>query len=303
LAAHPFGHSLADVIPGLLKTLLGGFLMGTADLIPGVSGGTIALVLGIYRRLVSSIKQGSSALGAIIRLAWAEAGRHLRAVEWGFIIPLLVGIVAAVVLLSRFLEHQLETRPVILAAAFFGLVLASTVYAWRMIEHPTGRQAAIAAVVGIVLFTLLGFGPSEAASDPGLLIFAASGALAVCAMILPGISGSLTLVLIGMYGAALAAVTSRDIASILALLAGATIGLALFSQFLNWALDRHHDTVLAAMVGLLAGSLRILWPWPDGLEGAALGPPGPDWPPAILAAGLGMLVIVGISRLAGSPRN
>lgn len=286
------------MLPGLLKTLFGGFLMGTADLIPGVSGGTIALVLGIYRRLVSSIKEASSALGAMIRLDWADAGRRLRSVEWGFVLTLGVGILTAVVLLSNFLERQLETRPVILAAAFFGLVLASTVYAWRMIDRPGPRQWLVAGIVGIALFSLLGFGPSQTAVDPGLLVFAASGAVAICAMILPGISGSLTLVLIGMYGAALGAVTSRDFGSILALLAGAAVGLALFSQFLNWALDRHHDIVMAAMVGLLAGSLRILWPWPDGLEGPSLGVPGAEWPLAILAAGLGMLVIVAISGLA-----
>jgi putative membrane protein len=286
------------VIPDLLKTLLGGFLMGTADLIPGVSGGTIALVLGIYRRLVASIKEVSSALGSMFRLAWSDVGRHLKAVEWGFIIPLGVGIVAAVVLLSSFLEHQLEARPVILAAAFFGLVLASTVYAWRMIDQPSARSAVITATVGVVLFMLLGFGPAQTAADPSLIVFAASGALAVCAMILPGISGSLTLVLIGMYGAALGAVTSRDFGSILALLAGAAVGLALFSQLLNWALSRHHDIVLAAMVGLLAGSLRILWPWPDGLNGPGLGAPGAEWPLALLAAGIGMLAIFAISRIA-----
>lgn len=272
--------------------------MGTADLIPGVSGGTIALVLGIYRRLVASIKEGSSALGSIVRLAWSDVARHLKAVEWRFIIPLGVGIVAAVVLLASFLEHQLEARPVILAAAFFGLVLASTVYAWGMISQPSARHAAITGAVGVILFVLLGFGPAQTAANPSLIVFAASGALAICAMILPGISGSLTLVLIGMYGAALGAVTSRDIASILALLAGAAVGLAIFSQLLNWALARHHDTVMAAMVGLLAGSLRILWPWPDGLDGPALGAPGSDWPLALLAAGIGMLAIVAISRVA-----
>ncbi len=286
------------MIPEFFKTLLGGFLMGTADLIPGVSGGTIALVLGIYRRLVASIKEGSSALGSIVRLAWSDVARHLKAVEWRFIIPLGVGIVAAVVLLASFLEHQLEARPVILAAAFFGLVLASTVYAWGMISQPSARHAAITGAVGVILFVLLGFGPAQTAANPSLIVFAASGALAICAMILPGISGSLTLVLIGMYGAALGAVTSRDIASILALLAGAAVGLAIFSQLLNWALARHHDTVMAAMVGLLAGSLRILWPWPDGLDGPALGAPGSDWPLALLAAGIGMLAIVAISRVA-----
>lgn len=291
------------MLPSLLKNLLGGFLMGTADLIPGVSGGTIALILGIYERLVASVKQASSALGSLLRLAWADMGDHLRRVDWSLVIPLGVGILSAVVLLSSFLERQLQARPVILAAAFFGLVLASTVFAWRMIRRPAARHGLIALAVGAVLFIVLGATGSETVADPGLLVFFGSGAVAVCAMILPGISGSLTLVLLGMYGAALGAVTSRDYASILALVAGAAVGLALFSQFLNWALDRHHDTVLAGMVGLLAGSLRILWPWPDGLESPALGAPGGEWPLAILAACIGALAVAAISRIANGSRR
>lgn len=292
------GAYSALVLATFLRSLVGGFLMGTADLIPGVSGGTIALVLGIYQRLVTSIKGGSSALGSLLRLDLSGAKEHLGSVDWRLLLPLLVGIATAVVSLSSFLEHQLEARPVILSAAFFGLVIGSVVVAWRIIESARAAHMLITAVVGAILFTALGLGGSEVATDPGLVVFFAAGALAICAMILPGISGSLVLVLVGMYAAALAAVTSRDLAAILALGLGAIVGLALFSQILHWALTSHHDAVVAAMVGLMLGSLRILWPWPDGVGSPTLTAPGPDWPAAVMATLIGVAVVFGISRLA-----
>lgn len=287
------------MIATFIRSLVGGFLMGTADLVPGVSGGTIALVLGIYQRLVASIRRGSSAIGSVLRLDWGEAKANLTKVEWSLLFPLLAGILTAVVLLASFLEHQLATRPIILAAAFFGLVIGSVLVAWRMIDNPRLTHLVIATGVGLALFAALGVGGSGEAVSPGLLVFFASGALAVCAMILPGISGSLILVLVGMYAAALSAVTARDWASILALGSGAVVGLGLFSQVLHWALTRHHDTVVASMVGLMLGSLRVLWPWPEGVESAALGLPGSDWPWALIASAVGFVAVSIISRLAG----
>ncbi len=288
------------MLANILRSLFGGFLMGTADLVPGVSGGTIALMLGIYQRLVASIKEGSSALGSALRFDWAGAGRHLRDVEWAFLVPLLVGILTAVIVLASFLEHQLETRPVILAAAFFGLVVGSVVVAWGMIRLRRPTHLVVATLVAAGLFVLLGAGGSEHVGSPGLPVFFGAGALAVCAMILPGISGSLILVLVGMYAAALGAVTARDWTAVLALALGAVVGLAVFSQLLHRALERHHDLVVAAMVGLMAGSLRILWPWPEGVRSAALAVPGADWPGALLASLLGAATVYLITHLAGS---
>ena len=122
--------------------------------------------------------------------------------------------------------------------------------------------------------------------------------IAICAMILPGISGSLMLVLIGMYPAVLGAVNDRDFAAVGIFVLGAVIGLALFSQILHWALANYHDVVLAGLIGLMAGSLRILWPWPDGVEGGALAAPGSDWPTALIAALIGLGVVLLISRLS-----
>jgi putative membrane protein len=285
----------------ILRSLVGGFLMGTADLVPGVSGGTIALVIGIYERLVDSIREGSSALGAILKADVVGFRRHLGRVEWVFLVPLLLGILTAVITLASLLAHQLEERPTILAGLFFGLVLGSVVVAWRLLRDPNPIHLVVGAVVALILFALLGLGDGDTAvAEPSLIAYFAAGALAICAMILPGISGSLILLLIGMYAPVLAAVNDRDFLVVGVFALGAIVGLAIFSQVLHWALHRHHDLILAALVGLMAGSLRVVWPWPEGVESAALGAPGDDWLTVTVAGVVGFAVVFVIARLAPS---
>ena len=285
------------------KSFAGGLLMGTADLVPGVSGGTIALILGIYERLVASIREGSSALGSLSRGDIEGVKRHLNRIEWVFLSWLLGGILVAVFLLSSFLEKQLEERPTILAAAFFGLVLGSVAIAWGLLKSHARSHYVVAIAVGTVLFVLLGLGETTTATAPGLLAFIGAGALAISAMILPGISGSLILVLIGMYASVLGAVNDRDFARIALFVIGAVLALALFSQVLHWALKSHHDVVLAGLIGLMIGSLRILWPWPDGVGGGALSSPGDDWVAALVAALAGLATVFLIGRLKMGPET
>ena len=282
----------------LIRTLLGGFLMGTADLVPGVSGGTIALVLGIYERLVNSIREGSSALGSLLRADTSGFTGHLRRVEWLFLVPLLAGILLAVVSLASFLDRQLEQNPTILAALFFGLVLGSLAIAWRLLRDPAVTHLVLVVFVGLGLFSLLGLGEETLVRDPSSLAFFGAGALAICAMILPGISGSLILLLVGMYAAVLDAVDRRELAVVAVFAAGAVVGLGLFSQVLHWALRKHHDVILAILVGLMAGSLRVLWPWPDGVDSTALGAPADDILAVAVAAVAGFAVVFLVSRLA-----
>lgn len=274
--------------------------MGAADLVPGVSGGTIALVIGIYERLVASIREGSSALASLVRGRPRWFVEHLKRVEWWFLVPLLLGILTAVISLASVLEHQLETNPTIMAGGFFGLVVGSVLIAWRLIRHPQREHVLIALVVGVGLFLLLGLGEEASLTDPGLLLFFGAGALAICAMILPGISGSLILLLIGMYAAVLEAVNERDFLSVGVFALGAITGLAIFSQILHWALRHQHDNVLASLVGLMAGSLRVLWPWPGGVDSSALGAPEGDLLAVTLAAAVGFGFVFLISRLAAS---
>lgn len=272
--------------------------MGAADLVPGVSGGTIALVLGIYERLVASIREGSLALGAVLRGRWGGFKDHLGRVEWALLVPLLAGIALAIISLSALLEHQLETNPTILAGGFFGLVVGSVVIAQGLLRRPEWIHAGIALGVGGILFWLLGLGDDTTVSDPSLLVYFASGALAICAMILPGISGSLILLLIGMYPNVLGAVNDRDFVALGVFTLGAIVGLALFSQVLHWALSRFHDLVLAGLIGLMAGSLRVVWPWPEGVDSAALAPPGDDVVQVTIAAVIGFGFVFLIARLA-----
>ena len=281
-----------------------GLLMGLADLVPGVSGGTIALVLGIYPRLVHSIRSGSSALGCFVRGDVRAGIGWLGRVEWLLLVPLSAGILLAVVLLAGTTEQLLHDHPTPVAALFGGLVAGSVLVAWRMLERRDLKVHVTAVASAATFFILLGVreGLTEEtvtqASEVTALAFFLSGAVAVCAMILPGISGSLILVLLGMYGPVLAAVDDRELGSLAFLLAGATLGLALFSQLLDRALSRYHDQVLAVLIGLMAGSLRVLWPWPSGLEGATLGAPDHDRIWAVTLALLGIGVVVGLNRLA-----
>lgn len=282
----------------VLRTLAGGFLMGTADLVPGVSGGTIALVLGIYERLITSVKEGSRALAAAVRVDFARMRLHLGAVEWAFLVPLLVGILTAVALLSGVLETQLEERPALLAGLFLGLVLGSVVIAWRLLHEPNLSHVIIAIVVAAGLALLLGIGEGAIPESPSGLVFFGAGALAICAMILPGISGSLILVLVGMYAPVLGAVNDRELLLVAVFVAGAVVGLAFFSQILYWALEHHHDALMAGLVGLMAGSTRVLWPWPDGVTGPGLGPPADGWPWVVVAMLVGMVAVSALSRVA-----
>ena len=279
------------------RSALGGFLMGTADLVPGVSGGTIALVLGIYERLVGSVKEGSSALGSMLKGDLDGLRSGLRRVDWLFLLPLIVGVLAAVALLAGFLERQLEERPAVVAGVFLGLVLGSVFIAWGLMKAASGRHMVVTAAVGAALFLLLGFGEGRGGADPSLPAYFGAGALAVCAMILPGISGSLILLMIGMYAPVLGAVASRELVAVGAVAAGAIAGLAVFSQILHWALKNHHDNVLAALIGLMAGSLRVLWPWPEGVQSAALGAPGADWAIVLVSLAAGWAAVLAISRL------
>lgn len=278
--------------------------MGAADVVPGVSGGTVALVVGIYERLIDSVRAGSSALGHAIRLDWPGTKEWLRKVEWSFIIPLGIGILLAVVTLAGLLEDLLHDYPVQMAGLFTGLIAGSVVISARLVRTWTPGRFVMLAGVALVVFALLGLrgGVDEdavaQAVDPELWAFFFAGAIAICAMILPGVSGSFLLVLMGMYTALLGAVTDRDIGTLAIFSIGCVVGLALFSQLLSWALHHHHDTVMAALIGLMAGSMRVLWPWPGGLDSTALGMPDEHLAATLVLAVVAFAVVVAVGAYA-----
>ncbi len=297
-----------------LLTILRGFCMGAADIVPGVSGGTVALVFGIYSQLLDNVRRGAKAIGSAVKLDFVGARRHLISVEWGFLLPLVGGIGVALVSLASVIEGQLEERPEAMAGLFSGLVAGSIIVAWGLLSRRGSSELAIMLGVGVVAFALLGF-QSGPAADPPIWAFFGAGAIAICAMILPGISGSFLLLMMGMYAAVLGAVHDRassDLLDLAVFAAGATVGLALFSTGLGWMLDHYHDQVLAVLIGLMIGSFRVLWPWPHGvglisdvesesIRGTGLELPGDGQllAPVALAA-VAFVLVVGVSQLAGS---
>lgn len=287
-----------------LLHLVRGFAMGSADIVPGVSGGTVALVLGIYERFIASLRAGSKALTLLVRRDVAGFREWMAAVEWAFIIPLGIGILAAVLTLARVISDLLHDRPEMMSSVFLGLVAGSVVVAWRLIRKPRIEHALLIAVAGVIIFVLLGVrsGTGEESvsqiAEPALWAYFIAGAIAICAMVLPGVSGSFLLVIMGMYGPVLAAVTERDPLVLGIFMLGAVVGLALFSQILHLALQRAHDIVLAVLIGLMAGSIRVLWPWPDGVDSTELGSPTGDWMVALGLGAVAFVVVVVVARFA-----
>jgi putative membrane protein len=285
--------------------------MGAADVVPGVSGGTLALLFGIYDRLLAAISDGSHALGRFIRGDVRGGLRRLGGVDWWFLVPLLVGLLTTVVLLAGVIEGALVDHPEPMAGLFLGLVVASVVVARRPVAW-TGRRFGGAALVALVVFAGLGYQGAPIA-DPSIAMLLASGAVAVCAMVLPGISGSFLLLILGMYSAVIGMVDERLILDTAVFGIGAVVGLACFSSILAGLLQRRHDDVLAVMVGLMVGSLRVLWPWPHGVgvvsrhTDVAVGGADLGWPdtasgmvaPTALAVAAVVLVL-GVDRLASS---
>jgi len=295
-----------------IRQVARGVLMGAADVVPGVSGGTVALLLGIYTRLIDTVRSGAGVLTALLRGKWGETWDRLRRFDWWFAVPLVVGIVVAVAALSSVIDELLSDEPEAMAGLFFGLVAASVVVAWQIMNRPGIGLALGALAVGGLFFWLLGL-QSGPVADPSALVLFGSGIVAVSAMLLPGISGAFVLLMIGVYPAAIGAVDDRSWADLATLGIGAVVGLALFSNLIGRVLDRWHDPTLAVMVGLLLGSLRVLWPWPAGVgvisrhaheavDGTGLGwaPAADLWLPAVLAVAAASLVIA-LSRLQRSP--
>jgi len=242
-----------------IRLFLTGFSMGVADLIPGVSGGTIAFLSGIYEELIFSIKQVTG--GTLRLILQGKIADALKSIPFPFLIPLGVGLLTAVFTLANVLSYLLETFPVFVWSFFFGLVLASTVIvmkrvvAWDFIDKVSFVVAAIGAYI------LVGLVPVETPNT--LLAFFLAGAVAICAMILPGISGSFILLLLGKYQQILAAVTQRDVLTLAVFAAGCAVGIALFSRVLSWVFKRYHDISVAILAGFMLGSVRKIWPWKE----------------------------------------
>lgn len=245
-----------------LLVTLKGMAMGAADVVPGVSGGTIAFITGIYEELLGSLR---SITPLTLALVWRRGpGIFWRAVNGNFLLALLSGIAFSLFSLARLISYCLENYPVLVWAFFFGLIIASVVYILRQLEGWSWREAAALSLGTIFALAISVAKPAELPDDWWMVFL--SGSIAICAMILPGISGSFILLLMGMYPVFLNALKTVDLLLLGCFFAGCACGLLLFSHLLYWLLRRYHNVTLALLTGFLVGSLNVIWPWKQTLE-------------------------------------
>jgi putative membrane protein len=238
-----------------LRLFFTGFAMGAADIVPGVSGGTMAFILGIYETLIDAIKSFDlTAIRLALGLKFKALFEHI---PFGFLIALGLGILAAIVTLSNLLGTALENEPALVFSFFGGLVLASIVAIGVKLKWTVATI--ISLVIGTVFaYVLVGLNPLQNVDHTPVVLFF-SGTVAIMAMILPGISGSFILLILGQYAFVLNAVRTSDIVSIGSLALGCVVGIVLFSRVLSWLLHHYEQITIAALVGFMVGSLRKIW--------------------------------------------
>lgn len=240
-----------------------GVAMGAADVVPGVSGGTIAFISGIYDELVDSLKRLNP--GALKVLFADGPAAFWARINGSFLTILFAGVLTSVVSLARVVRFALENHPLYIWSFFFGLILASALYIMRRQPHWGPRQL-LGLTAGAAAAALCAFAsPQTLAATPVAVFFA--GMLAICAMILPGISGSFILLLIGIYPAIISAISDFQLSILVVFAAGAALGLMAFSHVLSWLLHHHRATTLSVLIGFLWGSLAVVWPWKQVREG------------------------------------
>jgi len=242
-----------------LLLVLKGMGMGAADVVPGVSGGTIAFITGIYEELINSIK--SINLQAIKFLFSFKLAEFWKAINGTFLLSVFIGIGISVFSLAKGLEYLLHHYPILVWSFFFGLIVASAIYVARSIKE-WNLGTILSGIAGIAIaYAITVLSPAEANTSYWFVFV--SGMIAICAMILPGISGSFILVLLGMYKFILGAVGDMNMAVILTFLIGAAIGIIAFSNVLSWLLKKYHDLTIAMLAGFMVGSLNKVWPWKE----------------------------------------
>ncbi|WP_201565541.1 DUF368 domain-containing protein [Psychrobacter immobilis] len=288
------------------KQLLGvyfkGMAMGAADIVPGVSGGTIALIAGIYERLINALGSIGPSLWRVFRQDGGIKGLLAvwRQVDATFLLCLLLGIATSFVTLAGIIKHLLDNEPLLIWSFFFGLVVAtvfillSEIKRWNM-----GR--AVLFVIGIAAAVIISSLP-VLTTTPSLPYLFFAGAIAICAMILPGISGSFILLLMGAYDTVLEAVHTHNFTIILTVMAGMVTGLLLFTRALKWLLSHYYQATLTLLTGFIAGSLVKVWPWKTDALGTLNSeaitnvmpwqyPTGPQWLTTIGLMALGAVLV------------
>lgn len=279
----------------LIVNAVRGGLIGLAELVPGVSGGTIALVTGVYERILYNANVFLDGVKALPKDR-SKAGDRFKSVDWWLLIPMLVGMGAIVVFLAGPMERFVTDQPVASRSLFMGMVIASISVPLSMIhwKEPGAKLSKVLPVMAVfAVATFFGTGFTSAPQDnPNLIWVFLAAAIAICALVLPGVSGSFFLLAVGLYGATLGAVDERNFTYLGVFALGALTGIVLFVRLLEKMLTEHRTVTLAAMSGLLLGSLRALWPWQD--SDANLLAPTDQIGLAIGLFALGLLIVVGM---------
>lgn len=289
-----------------LQWLIKGLAMGAADVVPGVSGGTLAFILGIYERLLAAISSiDTAAVKLLLKGRFSALWQHI---DGTFLLCLFSGILLSIFSLANVISYLLEHRPVPLWAFFNGLILASLPLLLRSVSWSAARLLLL--VLGIVFAVAVGM-LAPVQLQPAPYMFFLAGAIAICAMILPGISGSFILLILGMYAPIMLAVTELRFTTLALVAAGCLVGLLSFSRLLNWLLKHFHDATLALLTGVVIGALYRIWPWQHNQQ--VLSPwqyqqlvANHDLLPAIMAVIAGILVItllLNLERLFNTAGN
>ncbi len=256
-------RKLVDYVVITLK----GMAMGAADVVPGVSGGTIAFISGIYEELINSINNINFGLFTTLKREGVKA--FWQRLNGNFLVALFLGIFISLFSLAKFLSWLLENKPILLWSFFFGLVLASIFLVGKEIKKWNWFAVLVLLVGAAIAYFITTLPPNENVDSLAFLFL--SGALAVCAMILPGISGAFILVLLGSYKTILDAVHERDVKMVVTVALGAVFGLLSFARLLKWMFKNYRNTTLALLTGFILGSLNKIWPWKKVLETKVFG--------------------------------
>ncbi len=240
---------------------LKGLAMGAADAVPGVSGGTIAFISGIYEELISTISNVNLSLFKTlfqkgIKTFWEQANGN-------FILALLSGIIISFVSFMKLAKYFLEHHPVLIWSFFFGLIIASIFFVGKQITK-WNILTVISLIIGTGIAYYISTLASLSSNDSSLFLFFA-GAIAICAMILPGISGSFILIILGAYKMLSDAIHDFNIKNLIVFIGGAVVGLLGFSHLLKWLFKNYHNVTLALLTGFIFGSLNKVWPWKETL--------------------------------------
>ena len=242
--------------------VLKGMGMGAADVVPGVSGGTIAFIVGIYEELIDSIKSINGT--TLKQLFTGKIAAFWKGINANFLLSIVGGIGISIFSLAKIITYLLVYHPILVWSFFFGLVLASTWFVSKDIKQWNWKTILSFVVGGVIAFYITVATPAETPSN--LLFIFLCGAIAICAMILPGISGSFILVLLGKYFYIMEAVKTFNVPVMLVFIAGAAIGITTFSRVLSFALRKFHDITIAVLAGFMLGSLNKVWPWKETIE-------------------------------------